>query len=553
MTDYLNTLPRGYQLNDYRIEAVLGKGGFGITYLAADLRSGSKVALKELLPDTIATRVDSGTVAPHSSSQQESWLWAKQRFSEEARVLAGFDHRAIVRIYELIEANGTAYMVMEHIEGESYEARLKRIGWEGSQKSLWQIIGPLMDGLSAVHSSGFLHRDIKPDNILIRHDGKPVLIDFGSARESVGKTVTMTSIVTHGYSPIEQYQTKGRVGPWTDIYALGAVMFRAITGEKPPAAPDRIGQDDFQWLRFANPGGYSTVFLGAIDWSLQVNAENRPLRIGQLRPYFEGDVDFAPPQLGDQPEELMAAEAESVRPSDPPVMQLRRVTPQRWILLSGAVAVLLAAGIYFLTAFFSASGGKNQQTAKDYMANSATDSEAKQLAEQRFPNEHTAQQYIYDQQVSAKQYMATSATDSEAKQIAQRQHPDDYSTQQYVYDQQVSARQYMATSANDPEVKEIAQRKHPDDYSTQKFVYDQQVSAKKYMATSANDPEVKEIAQREHPDDYSTQKFVYDQQVSAKQYMATVANSYLKQEVASKYPGNYSTQKYNYDRLSRER
>jgi serine/threonine protein kinase len=248
-------------------------------------------------------------------------------------------------------------MVMEHIEGESYEARLKRIGWEGSQKSVWQIIGPLMDGLGAVHSAGFLHRDIKPDNILIRHDGKPVLIDFGSARESVGKTVTMTSIVTHGYSPVEQYQTKGRVGPWTDIYALGAVMCRAITGEKPPAAPDRIGQDDFAWLRFANPGSYSTAFLGSIDWALQVNAEDRPQQIGQLRPYFEGDIDSIPPQLGDHAKEAAATDQERFEPS---VATSSKPSRPSWLPFSAALVVLAAMSLYFVPAIFTASGGKSE-------------------------------------------------------------------------------------------------------------------------------------------------------------------------------------------------
>jgi serine/threonine protein kinase len=267
-------------------------------------------------------------------------------------VLSGFNHRAIVRIYELIEANGTAYMVMEHIEGESYEARLRRIGWESSQESLWRIISPLMDGLGAVHSRGFLHRDIKPDNILIRPDGKPVLIDFGSAREAVSQTVTMTSIVTHGYSPVEQYQTKGRVGPWTDIYALGALMCRAVTGDKPQAAPDRIGQDDFAWLRFANPGSYSTAFLGAIDWTLQVNAEDRPQQIGQLRPYFEGDIDSVPPQLGDQKEELPTPSREFIHRSDAPVVTSSSSSKMSWPTFA-VLFVMLAAGLYFLPSSFT--------------------------------------------------------------------------------------------------------------------------------------------------------------------------------------------------------
>ena len=208
---------------------VYKRQGFGITYVAIDTHLGKRVAIKELLPDSIATRVEGSTVVPQTTSMEDSWAWAKERFLEEARFLAGFSHPAIVGVHRLLEANGTAYMVMDYVEGESYEARLRRIGKEPDQASLMAVIGPIMEGIEELHAKHLLHRDIKPDNILIDKRGKPVLIDFGSARTSVGATMTMTSMVTHGYSPIEQYQTKGKMGPWTDIYALGAVMCRAIT------------------------------------------------------------------------------------------------------------------------------------------------------------------------------------------------------------------------------------------------------------------------------------------------------------------------------------
>jgi serine/threonine protein kinase len=139
-----------------------------------------------------------------------------------------------------------------------------------------EIMGPILDGLLEVHSKNLLHRDIKPENILINARNQPVLIDFGSARSSIGATMTMTSIVTHGYSPIEQYQTKGRMGPWTDIYALGAVMCRAMTEEKPPVAADRIVEDDFQWVSHQRLAGYSEGFLNAVDWALRVKSQERP-------------------------------------------------------------------------------------------------------------------------------------------------------------------------------------------------------------------------------------------------------------------------------------
>ena len=295
-------LVAGYRLDHYQIERLLGKGGFGITYVALDLHLGKRVAIKELLPDSIATRVEGSTVVPQTTSMEDSWIWAKERFLEEARFLAGFSHPAIVGVHRLIEANGTVYMVMDFVEGESYEARLRRIGKEPDQASLMAVMGPILEGIEEIHAKNLLHRDIKPDNILIDKRGKPVLIDFGSARMSVGATMTMTSMVTHGYSPIEQYQTKGRMGPWTDIYALGAVMCRAITGEKPPVAADRVIEDDFQWVSNRKPAGYDETFLNAVDWALRVRAEDRPQSIAAFAEHIRSKPNTpTPPPLPTTP------------------------------------------------------------------------------------------------------------------------------------------------------------------------------------------------------------------------------------------------------------
>jgi serine/threonine protein kinase len=154
-----------------------------------------------------------------------------------------------------------------------------------------EVISPILDGLREVHSKNLLHRDIKPENILLSSTGQPMLIDFGSARTSIGATMSMTSIVTHGYSPIEQYQTKGRMGPWTDIYALGAVMCRAITGEKPPVAADRLMADDFEWLSYRSFEGFSPVFLRTVDWALRVKPEERPPSILEWREILSANAD----------------------------------------------------------------------------------------------------------------------------------------------------------------------------------------------------------------------------------------------------------------------
>jgi serine/threonine protein kinase len=212
MQEHRLALKPGYQLVYFLIESVLGKGGFGITYLALDLQLGKRKAIKELLPDTIATRMEGLTVVPHSTGMQESWEWARQRFLEEARTLANFSHPAIVGVHRLMEANGTVYMVMDYVEGESYEARLRRIGTKPDQASLMAVVGPILSGLEEVHALGLMHRDIKPENILINGRGQPVLIDFGSARESVGKTMTMSSISDAWLLPDRAIPNQGEDG-----------------------------------------------------------------------------------------------------------------------------------------------------------------------------------------------------------------------------------------------------------------------------------------------------------------------------------------------------
>jgi TPR repeat protein/predicted Ser/Thr protein kinase len=292
-------LPAGYRLENYEIQGVLGKGGFGITYVAFDWTLGCHFAIKELLPDSIATRIDGSSVVAMGPSQEESWEWARERFIEEAQTLAVLRHPNIIAVHRLIEANGTVYLVMDYLEGKSYELYLQSVVRELDEPALMATIGPLIAGMKAIHARGLLHRDIKPDNILLTGDGKPVLIDFGNARELVGKTVTMTSIVTHGYSPIEQYQTKGRMGPWTDIYAVAALMCRAITGEKPPVASDRVLDDEFEWLSNRTIKGYSQEFLRAIDWALRVRPEERPSDLTVWLESGVGNHDPTPAALSD--------------------------------------------------------------------------------------------------------------------------------------------------------------------------------------------------------------------------------------------------------------
>jgi serine/threonine protein kinase len=277
-----NALAIGSMLMEYRLESVLGAGGFGITYLAFDTNLEKKVAIKEYLPSSVAVRSGT-TVLPTSAGHEQDYRWGLDRFIQESRTLARFTHPHIVRVNRFFEANGTGYMVMDYEDGEALKAYLERNPFpaEGALKAL---MAPLLDGLEKVHAVGFLHRDIKPDNIFVRKDGGAVLIDFGSSRQAVGGSVqALTTIVTPGYAPFEQYTTSSEQGPWTDIYSLAGVLYFAVTGQTPPDAITRMKADTLaQGLGTARMR-YSTPLVDAIGWGLALEEANRPRTVGQWR------------------------------------------------------------------------------------------------------------------------------------------------------------------------------------------------------------------------------------------------------------------------------
>ncbi len=281
------SLPRGYALNEYRIEQTLGIGGFGLTYLATDSNLNLKVAIKEYLPGDLALRSEDQSVQPKSETSLDSFQWGLTRFLDESRTLASFRHPNIVRVMRFFEANRTAYMVMEFVAGQSLSE------WVRSRRPLEQsavlaIANPLLDGLEVIHRAGYLHRDIKPANVFIREDGSPVLLDFGSARmASAGGE--LTAIVTPGYAPIEQYHTHGKQGPWSDLYAFGGVLYWMLTGYKPVEAAARVREDVLSpAVKTADRGRFSVELLTAVDWALAPHEDQRPQSVADFRSALSG-------------------------------------------------------------------------------------------------------------------------------------------------------------------------------------------------------------------------------------------------------------------------
>lgn len=284
----LIALPSGTELaGDYTIDRVLGAGGFGVTYLARERALSRLVTVKEYFPGDFAARSNGFDANPRSEGCASDYQWGLDRFLDEAQTLAKFDHPNIVRVYRTFRANSTAYMVLQFEEGQSLKNWLKGLTRAPKQKELDRIVAPLLDALEAIHKADFLHRDIAPDNIIIRKDGDPVLIDFGAARGDIAahsKTKTVSALVKPGYSPYEQYaETSRQQGPWTDIYAFAATLYHVITGKRPPDSPSRMLNDELIPAVEAASGRYRQSFLQAIDRGLALTIDGRPRSVAAWR------------------------------------------------------------------------------------------------------------------------------------------------------------------------------------------------------------------------------------------------------------------------------
>jgi serine/threonine protein kinase len=291
------SLPIGTVLGDFKVLNILGVGGFGITYKAQDTRLGRLVAIKEFLPVELAARgSDSKSVMPRTNVV-EDYQYGLKKFLDEAKTLASFNHPNIVKIHTFLELNGTAYLVMEYVEGEALDEHLKKIHFNGnmSESRIREIIEPLLKGLAQVHKAGLLHRDIKPGNIYLQnandasneHGNNPMLIDFGAARQSVGeKSKSISAIVSDGYAPPEQYNTHSAQGPHTDIYAIGAVMYYLVSGVKPIGSTHRqhqiLDDEDDPLTPLEVNQQYSQVLINLINECLTLKAKARPQSVAAV-------------------------------------------------------------------------------------------------------------------------------------------------------------------------------------------------------------------------------------------------------------------------------
>ncbi|EDN69507.1 conserved hypothetical protein [Beggiatoa sp. PS] len=341
--------PRTLLQNQYVIGLTLGQGGFGVTYLGQDLWLQKKVAIKEYLPATLATRdVQTSTIIP-LKKQENTFNQGLQLFIEEARNLAKFDHPNIVRVINFFEENQTGYMVMDYLEGLNPIDFLKKTGGQLSVDEALTIILPILDALAEIHAQKIYHRDISLQNIRILTTGIPVLIDFGAARYVVGEqSHSLDLVLKHGYSPLEQYSGKGKIGPWTDIYACGALLYLMITGTLPSAATDRFCEDNLT-TPISMGIEIATTTNDAIMRALAMKFEDR----------FQTIQDFKMALQKQLPVTVNTISVASPLPIQPRVFTYQAHHPlkKNWSVITATLLFLLAIGIslffYFQNQLFS--------------------------------------------------------------------------------------------------------------------------------------------------------------------------------------------------------
>ncbi len=320
-----SALPPGTRLSEFEILRVLGVGGFGIVYLAFDHALEREVAVKEYMPASMAGRTETLHVSLRSKSDSEVFALGLRSFVNEAKLLARFDHPSLLKVHRFWEGNGTAYMAMPVLRGQTLKDVRQQSNPPPNEAWLREKLVPLLDALERLHVEGVYHRDIAPDNILIEPDGHPVLLDFGAARRVISdKTQSLTAILKPAYAPIEQYAESGSVkqGPWTDLYALGATLHYMLTGQPPAPATSRAVMDDHTPLAGQRLAGSDPAFLRVVDWMLAPRPLDRPQNVAELREALAGQRP--PGRLLTPPPAFVAAEEPEF---DPDATMVRPMAP----------------------------------------------------------------------------------------------------------------------------------------------------------------------------------------------------------------------------------
>ncbi len=292
-----SALPVGTRLREFELTSVIGEGGFSIVYAAMDQRLGREVAIKEYIPASLARRDQGFSVRVRSEQHEESFGAGLAGFMNEARLLAQFKHPALVEVLQFWEENGTAYMVMPRYHGRTLRQVLRERGARCDEGWLKRTLAPVLDVLDLLHERSVFHRDIAPDNILIQRDDRAVLLDLGSAREILSdREQSVTVVVKPGYAPLEQYSGEFSLpqGPWTDVYAFGAVLHFAVTGAPPQASISRVMKDSRPLLAESPRPGFSERFLRGIDAALALQPAERPQSAAELRALLAFDEVHAP-------------------------------------------------------------------------------------------------------------------------------------------------------------------------------------------------------------------------------------------------------------------
>ena len=296
LATHANCLATGTQVSDFEIIGLIGEGGFGIVYLARDTTLDRIVALKEFMPAAFAGRIDGVHVAVRAANHRATFDAGLKSFINESKMLAKFAHPALVEVFRFWEGNGTAYMAMRLYRGETLRQVLSKGSDDFTEDRIAQVMGPIFDALEMLHREQVFHRDIAPDNIILS-EGRSVLLDFGSARKIIGDaTQALTTVLKPGYAPLEQYSDDGTMkqGAWTDVYALGGVLYHLATGKVPLQAVSRMMSDPMQTINQLTGDKFSENFSQAVSKAMMVHIENRYQTVTEFREALGWNVGLQP-------------------------------------------------------------------------------------------------------------------------------------------------------------------------------------------------------------------------------------------------------------------